>query len=198
MTHRTLDLIRHGQPQGGSRYRGHGVDDPLSPRGWEQMRTAVGTQCHWDVIVSSPLRRCREFAREVSERHDLALHIDEDLKEVGFGAWEGKTRVEIQAEDPEGYRAFYRDPIHARPPGAEPLETFLERTRHAWQRLLDHPAPRLLVVAHAGVIRALLTHALEAPPQALYRLQVDNAHLSRIQLHGKRPTLVFHNRPRLD
>ena len=37
-----IDLIRHGQPQGGSVYRGHGVDDPLSELGWQQMWKAVG------------------------------------------------------------------------------------------------------------------------------------------------------------
>ncbi len=197
MSARTLDLIRHGRPEGGSRYRGHGIDDPLSERGWAQMWQAVGGAAPWQAVVTSPLRRCRAFAEALRERHGLPVTVDENLKEVGFGAWEGKTRAQVQAEDPQGYRAFYVDPVHARPPGAEPLETFLARTRAAWERLLDRPEAHLLVVAHAGVIRALLTHALDAPPVALYRLQVDTAHLTRIQLHDRRPLVVFHNRPRL-
>ncbi len=197
MSERILDLIRHGRPEGGSRYRGHGIDDPLSERGWAQMWQAVGGTAPWQAVVTSPLRRCRAFAKALGERHGLPLTVDEDLKEVGFGAWEGKTREQVQTEDPQGYRAFYADPVHARPPGAEPLAAFLARTRAAWERLLDRPETHLLVVAHAGVIRALLAHALDAPPAALYRLQVDTAHLTRIQLHDRRPLVVFHNRPRL-
>ncbi len=37
-----IDIIRHGEPIGGPRFRGHGVDDPLSEKGWEQMWNAVG------------------------------------------------------------------------------------------------------------------------------------------------------------
>jgi len=197
MSERTLDLIRHGQPEGGSKYRGHGIDDPLSDEGWTQMWDAVGEAAPWQAVVTSPLRRCRAFAEALGARHGLPVTVDEDLKEVGFGVWEGKTRAQVQTEDPEGYRAFYADPVRARPRGAEPLAGFLARTRAAWERLLERPEAHLLVVAHAGVIRALLTHALDAPPAALYRLQVDTAHLTRIQLHQRRPLVVFHNRPRL-
>ncbi len=199
MSDRLIDLIRHGEPEGGARYRGHGVDDPLSPRGWTQMETAVGEHRPWQAIVTSPLRRCRAFAERLAARHGLPCQVDEDLKEVGFGAWEGKTRAQVQAEDAASYHAFYRDPVGARPPGAEPLEAFLARVGRAWDRLQARDEPHLLVVTHAGVVRALVALALEAPPAALYRLQVDNAHLTRIALRAdSAPTLVFHNRPRLD
>jgi len=36
----TIDLLRHGEPEGGVRYRGDGVDDPLSARAWKQMWAA--------------------------------------------------------------------------------------------------------------------------------------------------------------
>ena len=55
-----VDLLRHGEVEGGERYRGS-TDDALSARGWEQMRAAVGDACAWTGIVSSPLKRCAEF-----------------------------------------------------------------------------------------------------------------------------------------
>jgi alpha-ribazole phosphatase/probable phosphoglycerate mutase len=57
----TVDLLRHGEPAGGPRFRGT-TDDPLSELGWQQMRATVGTQLPWEVVVSSPLRRCAAFA----------------------------------------------------------------------------------------------------------------------------------------
>ena len=95
----TLDLMRHGEPVGGRRYRGQ-IDDPLSEKGWAQMRAAVGELAPWDRIVSSPLLRCRAFAEALASAHGLPLTLDERLKEVGFGAWEGKTAAEIEEDAP--------------------------------------------------------------------------------------------------
>jgi len=58
-------LLRHGETEGGARYWGR-TDVPLSSRGWRQMRTAV-TGRSWDLIVSSPLRRCATFAEALAE-----------------------------------------------------------------------------------------------------------------------------------
>jgi alpha-ribazole phosphatase/probable phosphoglycerate mutase len=93
----TLDLMRHGEPVGGRRYRGQ-IDDPLSEKGWAQMHAAVGDAAPWTRIVSSPLLRCRAFAETLSDRHGLPLALDDRLKEVGFGDWEGKSAAEIEQD----------------------------------------------------------------------------------------------------
>ena len=67
-----IDLLRHGQPDGGDRFRGV-RDDPLSETGWQQMRTSVNEMASWDVVVTSPLRRCADFAAELCERHGITL-----------------------------------------------------------------------------------------------------------------------------
>ena len=68
----TIDLIRHGEPVGGRKYRGQ-IDDPLSDKGWAQMREAVGDHRPWDVIISSSLSRCLDFARELGQRSWIAM-----------------------------------------------------------------------------------------------------------------------------
>ena len=71
----TVDLLRHGQTEGGQKFRG-ALDDPLSSLGWKQLRISVGDYLGWQVIVSSPLIRCAAFAKELAERLDLSLiHI---------------------------------------------------------------------------------------------------------------------------
>jgi alpha-ribazole phosphatase/probable phosphoglycerate mutase len=188
-----VDLIRHGEPVGGRKYRGQ-IDDPLSERGWQQMWDAVGGHTPWGRIITSPLVRCRAFAEALAERHHLPLSEDTRFQEVGFGAWEGKTGAELRAEDPDQLRRFYADPVRARPPGAEPLEAFLARVAEALDELMQrHRGEHVLVVAHAGVIRAAITHVLEGPPAALYRIHVDNASMTRIRADQERPaTVVFH------
>ncbi|MET0067641.1 MAG: histidine phosphatase family protein [Candidatus Thiodiazotropha sp.] len=186
----TIDLIRHGEPVGGRRYRGQ-VDDPLSDKGWSQMRQAVSALAPWDVVISSPLSRCAEFARELSERLNIGLELDDRLKEVGFGAWEGLTGDQIRAMDKQALQRFYHDPIEHRPAGAEPLGTFNERVDAAYQAATRrHTGRHILIVTHAGVIRSILRNTLNAPLASMYRISIDTASMSRIQLTAERPPTV--------
>lgn len=178
-----VDFMRHGEPVGGRRYRGHGIDDPLSALGWEQMRRAVGELCHWDQIISSPLRRCRLFACELAARHALPLAIDPEFREIGMGDWEGRSHQEIRTFESERFAAFKRDPVAVRPPGGESLEPFQHRIVAAYERqIAAYPGRRLLIVCHAGVIRAILGHVLGARPERWYRLQIGHASISRIHV----------------
>lgn len=189
-----LDFLRHGQPEGGNRFRGNGVDDPLSARGWTQMRATAATIDDWQLIVSSPMQRCHAFAKWLSRERALPLSIDADLREVGFGSWEGVTRQELMTERREEYASFYRDPVNNRPPGAEPLADFGDRVGRAFERLLQtYAGERVLVVAHAGVIRAAVGHVLESPPACWYRSDVANAAVTRFERDPEATRLVFHN-----
>ena len=200
MTQTTLiDLIRHGEPEGGKRYRGQ-IDDPLSETGWRQMWDAVGARAPWRRIVSSPLSRCQAFAEQLAARHGLPLSIDARVMEIGFGAWEGRTAEQLRAEDPEQIRRFYHDPVNARPAGAEPLEAFRERVIAAFDELARrHAGEHVLLVTHAGVMRAVVAHVLNAPLEAIYRIDVDYAAITRVRLDAERPPmLVAHARRRAD
>ena len=191
-----VDLIRHGEPVGGRRYRGQ-IDDPLSEKGWQQMRDAVGEHRPWHAIVTSPLLRCSEFARELAQRHRLSLHTDPRFMEIGFGEWEGRTAAELKAADPDILQRFWRDPLANRPQGAEPMQAFHDRVEAGWQDLLSQFAGQhTLVVCHAGVIRMSLLYLLGIPLQHVFRIQVANASITRIELDqfdGQWfPRLLFH------
>ncbi len=81
----------------------------------------------WERIVSSPLRRCLEFAEALAEQGKLPVHCEPRFSEVGFGDWEGKTRAELEQQNPGQVSSFYQDPVNNRPPGAEPLDAFTAR-----------------------------------------------------------------------
>ncbi|MFO7543106.1 MAG: histidine phosphatase family protein [Thiobacillus sp.] len=188
----TLDLMRHGEPVGGRRYRGQ-IDDPLSETGWAQMYAAVGEAAPWSRIVSSPLVRCRAFAEALSERHGLPLTLDNRLKEVGFGEWEGKSAADIDQESPGMLARFKADPMHARPAGAESLPDFQGRVAAGLEHLLAaHAGQHVLLVGHAGVIRMALAWALHIPLANAYRVEVAVASLSRLRFEDGRAFLVFH------
>ena len=193
-----LDLMRHGEPVGGRRYRGQ-VDDPLSEKGWAQMQAAVGDAAPWTRIVSSPLTRCRAFAEALAARHGLPLQFDDRLKEVGFGSWEGKSAAEIEAEAPGTLARFKADPVSARPAGAEPLADFHARVASALDDLLaQHDRQHLLLVGHAGVMRMALAWALHVPLAHAYRIEVATASLTRLRFDDGHASLIFHGRAHLE
>lgn len=191
-----VDLMRHGEPVGGRRYRGQ-TDDPLSEKGWQQMWGAVGEFRGWQHIVTSPLQRCAAFADALGDKLALPVTRDIRLQEAGFGEWEGKLPAEICADDAERLFRFKSDPVRHAPPGAEALAAFHRRVGEAWQELLAaHRGQHVLVVSHAGAIRMLMAHALGLPAGHVYRLHVGNAGLTRIQVDwsgdAMLPTLLFH------
>ena len=156
-----IDVIRHGEPVGGRRYRGHGVNDPLTEKGWQQMWDAVADCSNWQHIASSPLSRCLDFAQQLSKKLKIGYSVDDRFKEIGFGTWEGLTPDEIIANDIDALKQFYKDPIRNRPEGAEPLESFSSRVWDAYENISrKHVNEKVLIVGHAGVIRAITANIL--------------------------------------
>lgn len=192
MSETLIDLIRHGEPQGGRMIRGRAVDHPLSEIGWKQMRDAVGDTGPWDQVVTSPMARCRPFALEQAGRYRLPLIVDPQLHEIDMGVWEGRRPQEVAVEDPESFEAYRVDPVRHRPPGGEALEALAARVGQVYDRLVARfPGRHLLVVCHAGVTRATLGYALGADPRAWSRLRIDYAGISRIR-HGRHGATVEH------
>ncbi len=189
----TVDFLRHGEVQGGAYYRGS-TDDRLTDTGWQQMRHAVAGR-EWEVIISSPLLRCAEFAQQLKNQSNTALFIEPNWQEIYFGDWEGKTAEQINSEE---LLLFYQDPIHNTPNNAENLADFISRLNQAWESLLkEHAGKHVLVVSHAGVIRCLFNLFLNLPADKIFNLQLDHASLTRFQCFNDKPdnfiSLVFHN-----
>ncbi|NOR51845.1 MAG: histidine phosphatase family protein, partial [Gammaproteobacteria bacterium] len=178
------------------------IDDPLSDKGWQQMREAVADHAPWDQIISSPLSRCTDFANELSERHNIPLVMDERLMELSFGDWEGKSAAELMDSSPDILLKFWSDPVNHCPPNGERLADFQQRIIAAWDEIIgSYAGQHILIVGHAGQMRMVIRHVLGMPLDRMFRLQIPNAGISRIQIDGPRggkademlPRLIFHD-----
>lgn len=105
-----------------------------------------------DRVWSSPLSRCREPAARIARVLDAALVIAPHVLELDYGAWEGLTWDTITRDDGVRMRTWMDAWETAAPPGGESVATLEARVRTWWDALDD--ATHLLV-AHAGVVRAL-------------------------------------------
>ncbi len=158
------------------------------------MRAAVPEKPPWQHIVSSPLKRCLEFSQELANDLQITFSVEDDLKEIGFGDWEGKTPEDILAEDSKALNHFYQDPVNNRPEGAEPLHTFSERVWHAYQDIIkNHHGEHVLVVAHAGVARAITANILHMSLDDVYsRLKIEYGAIIRSSIdEGSPPRLII-------
>lgn len=187
-----VDLMRHGEPEGGTRFRGS-RDDPLSETGWEQMRRAMPEEVDWQQVICSPLKRCRSFAESLAAERQLPLQVEPDLRELGFGDWEGRVPEEVYREQPGAMEQFWADPVNHPPPGGERMDLFCKRVLGVWDRLLDEFAGRrLLVIAHGGVNRVILGEVLGMPQSHLFRIDIPFAGVSRILVDQGMARLQFH------
>jgi alpha-ribazole phosphatase len=171
-----LFLLRHGMTTGHGRYCGS-TDAALTQEGWQQMWTAVEGG-RWDRIVSSPLRRCREFAAALAERLGLPFATEVRLRELHFGEWEGVSVDELMINQPDALHLFWKDPGRHAPTGAEPLDEACARVLSYWHEAsADATDDRVLAVTHGGPMRILRAELTALPRERLLEIEVPYATL---------------------
>jgi alpha-ribazole phosphatase len=132
-----------------------------APQAAEEILCLVGSRTFQEVW-SSPSERCLMPARLVADRLALPLHVDDGLKEIHLGRWQMQPWTAIVSFDPVTYHAWMADWLTQAPPEGERPEQLSQRVSAWWNSLCagDH-----LLVAHAGVVRALhvLTRGMSWP-----------------------------------
>lgn len=178
-----IDLLRHGQCQGGHIFRGS-TDVLLSESGLQQMQASVELlDTTWDRVVSSPRSRCKLFAHQFSLHHSLPIEVETRLEEVDFGEWDGEQCDRVWTEDHTRVSAWFNDPVSNAPPGGESTLDFSERVIDGYFDLLNrYKGEKLLLITHGGVIRMILSHILGMPVRNASRFQVAPASISRLQI----------------
>lgn len=179
----TTLLLRHGQTAMSAerRFAGRG-DIPLTKEGARQAARAARSlaRAKVDIIVTSPLQRARRTAEAVAEATGAALVVDDGLVEADFGSWEGLTFAEAGRQWPDELAAWLASP-DATPPGGESFAMVALRVLDALDRLLDaYRHQSAVVVSHVTPIKTLVCRALLAPPEAMFRMNLDVASVSRI------------------
>ena len=141
-------FLRHGETDWNARNLSQGnVDIPLNQTGLGQARAAADMLRNRGIatIVSSPLGRARITAEIVGEVLQLPMQIEDDLREVSFGAQEGKPMTDWFPRWIEGEWT---------PAGAETFAALRARAVDAVNRAIGLTPP-VLVVSHGALFRAL-------------------------------------------
>jgi len=175
----TIYFVRHGETDWNlaQRYQGQ-RDIPLNATGRAQaarngrtLALTLGHEAGAVDYVSSPLVRAREtmeiMRREIGLPPD-DYRVDDRLREINYGYWEGELWGELSVKDPQGFAAREADRWGWQPRGGESYRELSERVA-GWLGEIERD---VVVTAHGGVMRVLcgLSGALE--PAEIFRLDV--------------------------
>ena len=193
-----IDLLRHGETTLSHTLRGS-TDDDLTELGWSQMQQTIDQSWHavkhdsvhkplqWDVIFTSPLKRCRLFAESVADQKQRPIFYDAGLQEMHFGDWEGISTQVIYENEPELLANFWQQPTVFTPPNAENMQNFHQRITKSMinmqQQMLANGWQHALVVTHGGVIKLLKCIALNHRLDDILKMSAELGQLNSFEVH---------------
>ncbi len=150
---KTVHLVRHPETSGGNVLKGW-QDYPLSPEGLTHAQTITKHLVKTPVTShsSSDLMRALVTAQIISNSTGGARHTMSDLRERGFGSWEGRQISDLEKEFGKNWTEYLPD-------DAEPYRDFSERVIRGFNTALEkaiHLKGDIIIVTHGGPIIAIL------------------------------------------
>jgi probable phosphoglycerate mutase len=163
----TLHLVRHGETaQSAEGYFAGDIDPPLTDHGRAQAAAVARVAATFGLqgIYVSPKLRARQTSEPILAACGLQPVIEEGLREIAYGSWEGRKESEVKASDPEAYAAWSQDPAMVPPPGGESAFAIAARALPVLGRARrEHPSGNVLFVSHKATIRVIVCALLGVP-----------------------------------
>jgi broad specificity phosphatase PhoE len=185
-------FVRHGQTEINRDGRLQGrLDRPLTELGKQQARLAAAglSGCGASAVLTSPLVRAADTAREIASVLGVAVETDDRLLEVAYGEWDGRKLGDVS---PDEWRQWIDDESFA-PPGGESLTSVVVRVGEFCSDRL-RADETLIAVSHVSPIKAAVVWALGIGAPAIWRMHLDVASVTRIDRRGEGlPFLLAYN-----
>jgi len=133
------------------------------------------------AVYSSPRERAWYTARAIADQHEQQVAIADDLDEVDFGDWTGRSFDELEG-DPE-WDAWNSARSTARPPNGESMTEAVARSVSALEEIArNHPDQMIAAVSHCDIIRGVVAHYLGLPLDNMLRFDIDPASVTRVDV----------------
>lgn len=194
---KNLYLLRHAQ----SEYNEKGIfqgrlNSDLTPLGFVQARLSAQELLdkNIEVIYSSPQRRAYKTALTVADVLGLEVIVDERIREMSFGIYEGKPFWELMEKEGEMLRAWLSNPLKNPLPTQENMEEFKKRVEDFLRDILQNPYKNILIVAHGGTLHAIVCLSLGLGLENLWNIHMDNTGFTLLKYNSGRFELRYLNR----
>ena len=188
----TLYLIRHGENSYvGKKLAGWTPGVHLNDRGMRQAEVLAErlAPVRFQAIYSSPLERTLETARPLAKAAGLRIRQREDLGEVRYGEWTGKSLRALSRT--KLWRVVQFNPSNMRFPRGEALRETQVRASGALEAIChEHPKGAVAIFSHGDLIRLSVAHYLGLALDLFQRIQINPASVTVIQIAGGLPRLI--------
>lgn len=152
-------ITRHGETQWNKEGRMQGwKDSNLTEKGIDNAKKLGDSLKHidFDYIYCSPLGRAIDTAKYIRGNKDTEIVINESLKEMGFGKWEGMKREEVKELYAKQQFNFWNKPHLYKPIDGESFDELIYRVDKALNDIIDNAKGKsILIVSHTVVIKAI-------------------------------------------
>lgn len=140
------------------------TDVDLRPE-WKQDLENVQIDDAYDVVYSSPLKRCTQLAAYFG----LDYVKENRLIELNFGDWELQKWDDIPKDE---ILPWFADFVNVFPKNGENLLSLQKRVSDFFEEIQEkHPNDKVLIITHSGVIRLLIQNVMEFPLENMFRIQ---------------------------
>jgi probable phosphoglycerate mutase len=155
----SIYFVRHGQTEYSKRNAFCGsIDPPLTDEG-RAMAEAVAARYggeKWAAIYASPRLRTQQTAEPTAKRAGMKIFVEEGLREIDYGSWEGRPEKEVEASEPDAFHAWSSHPGLAAPPGGENAHEIAGRAMKALKAIRErHSDGKILVFSHKATLRII-------------------------------------------
>ncbi|MFC6286798.1 bifunctional RNase H/acid phosphatase [Nocardioides sp. GCM10027113] len=192
----TLVLVRHGVTNHTVEKRFSGGLASANPGLSDEGRDQVRATADWlaplagevAAVVASPVRRTLESAEILADRLGLDVAVEPGFAEMEFGEWDGLTFDEVAQRHPEALDAWLGSLDQAPGGDGESFRAVEERVLAGLERVLEtHAGRTVVVVSHVTPIKTLVAHAVEAPLEAVFRMELSPASVSVLSFYTAGP-----------
>ena len=144
-----------------------------------------------DAIYSSPLQRALTTASAISASTALEITVLDELREMNYGVWEGRSFLDVRKTDEAGYQKWISNDDFACPDG-ESHSGVRERMSRAFEQIRAK-SKRPVIVTHGTAIRIGATALLNVSLSVARQLAQDNAAINVFIWRGDRFVLKVWN-----
>jgi broad specificity phosphatase PhoE/ribonuclease HI len=200
-TSTTVVLVRHGVTPHTVEKRFSGGLASANPGLSDEGRAQIRAVADWlgplaervDAVISSPVRRTLESAEILAESLGRTVEVEPGFAEMEFGVWDGMTFAEVGEKHPDELKAWLGS-LDVAPEGGESFRVVQRRVLDGLARLQEaHAGKTVVVVSHVTPIKTLVAHAVDAPLEAVYRMELTPASVTVLSYFDDRASMRMYN-----
>lgn len=186
-------FVRHGETEWNKEGRLQGwLNSELTENGKSQaalLRDQLSIT--FDKVYSSPSKRAMDTAK-ILTNNEQSILVDDRLKEIHLGSWQGRLISDIQQEDADRYKVYCGSPEQYIPDHGESLEQLKERMGDFYRDCQKAEAENIVVVTHGVSIRAMLLAVYNWPVSKIWDFdEIGGTSVTKITVHSNQTTVEY-------